>query len=332
MSYARIAYILESNDEVVVLDGGMGTVLASRGVASVENPNIWSVPALLDAPLEVIRAHQDYGLARADVLTALAFRTGPTALRKGGLDKLSRPLTQLAIGLAEEARRSLLDFNTGRPMPAIAGNMTSIEDTFVPSKSPGSWSFSEHAEKAQYLAEAGCDFILIESVPSLEEASVAVAAAGPTGKHVWLSVVLAPVSTVSSSPDNARMLDGTPVADIPVLLQDMPVQPDALLFNCCMPEAITLALQVIGDRIPVPFGAYANVGEPTSDEHAPWVRRPDITPDRYADMVAEWCESGARIVGGCCGTTPDDIKAIRRRLSRGSPMKVGRARSATLAA
>jgi S-methylmethionine-dependent homocysteine/selenocysteine methylase len=304
VSYDRIASLL-ADQRVVVLDGGFGTELQRRGVKEAYHPHIWSALGLIHSPALVLQIHLDYVLAGADVITAGAFRTNSSALRKAGLDGLSRPLTHLAVNIASEIK-SKLWLHRGREI-CIAGNLTAVEDCYSPNQSPGEAAFIEHSEKARYLAEAGCDLILIESMPTVVEGICAVRAAKAVGKPIWLSFVLKPTGLPP------QLLDGTDVVKLPGILADAGAMPDALLFNCSSPGAITSAFVSLKQeltRCSVPMGAYANVERPT-DQGGPWVRMTEITPQAYANIASQWVELGARIVGGCCGTTPDDIRAMK---------------------
>lgn len=307
MSYDRIASLL-ADRRVVVLDGGFGTELQRRGVQEAYHPHIWSALGLIHSPTLVLQIHLDYVLAGADVITAGAFRTNSTALRKAGLDGLSRPLTHLAVNIANEVK-SKLWLHRGREI-CVAGNLTAVEDCYSPEQSPGDAASNEHGEKARYLAEAGCDLILIESMPTVVEGVCAARAARTTGKPVWLSFVLDPKAP------SPRLLDGTDVVRLPGILDDEHARPDALLFNCSSPEAITSAFVTLKQEavgFGIPIGAYANVERPRpSDKEGPWVRKAEITPQSYANIASHWMQLGAQIVGGCCGTTPDDIRAVKQ--------------------
>jgi S-methylmethionine-dependent homocysteine/selenocysteine methylase len=305
MFYERVANKLKIKSGVVLLDGALGTELRRFGVRDADHPYIWSVSGLLRSPETVFQIHQEFALAGADVITAGAFRTNRRAMGKVGLEHLSRPLTILAVSIALSVQEKLMgDLGTA---PAVAGNITAVEDCYFPERSPGRLADKEHEEQARILAEAGCDFILIESMPALEEAISAIQAARRTGKPVWLSMVLAPIL------EAPQTLDRTSVVDLPSKLIASDALPDVLLFNCCQPVVIEAAIEALQGRVPVPSGAYANVEQPV-EGGGPWERIPQITPERYAELALRWVKRGAKVVGGCCGTTPEDIRAIRRAL------------------
>jgi homocysteine S-methyltransferase len=264
MPYDKVERLL-TDGKVVLLDGAFGTELRRRHVPGIDDPHIWSARGLLNSPTTVLDIHRDYLLAGADVITAGAFRTNSRALRKAGLDYLSRSLTRFAVSLALEMR-SLF----GRSWDfAVAGNVTSLEDCYTPAISPGASALREHQEKVQYLAEAGADFILFESIPSIQEAVAALRAVEGYDLPVWLSLVLSPDS------DGPELLDGTPVAGIQAVLEQAGRKPDVLLFNCCTPEAISRALPVLANGFSGTIGAYANV-EKEYEIGKPWKRRVEL--------------------------------------------------------
>ncbi len=316
MGYGRVARMLV-NGNVVVHDGSFGTELVRRGVRGANDPYIWSARGLLDAPNIALDIHRDYVLAGADVITAGAFRTNSRALRKAGLDNLSRPLTLFAVSIARQVRE---EFGNQHDF-AVAGNLTSVEDCYDPKVSPVMDAYAEHVEKVDYLMEAGSDFVLIESMPSAVEAAAALKASRDVMRKkrrqipVWVSLIL----SGDGKKHRPTFVDGTPVEDIRKVLENLSGGlPNAILLNCSFPEAISSAIPILVRTMSAsktPVGAYANV-ERQLEPRGSWIRREDISPSRYAEFAVQWIEMGVQIVGGCCGTTPDDIRAIRNAVSR----------------
>ena len=89
------------------------------------------------------------------------------------------------------------------------------------------------------------------------------------------------------------------------------LRPAALLVNCLPPANVTPCLAVLASS-GLPFGCYANLGAP--DDVTGFRRSDELAPEGFADCAASWLAAGARLVGGCCGTTPEHIRAIARRL------------------
>ena len=108
--------------------------------------------------------------------------------------------------------------------------------------------------------------------------------------------------------EGPRLLSGEPLAEAAAAARDAGA--DALLVNCLPPSNVAPCLEVLAEA-GLPFGAYANLGEPSEDG---FTRSESCAPDTFAAHAAAWREAGARIVGGCCGTTPEHIAAMRRML------------------
>jgi len=289
----------------IILDGAMGTELARRGVDT--GLPLWSANALMAAPEVVKQIHLDYLRAGAQVLTANTFRANPRTLARAGLVGRSRALAFLAIDLA---RQAVAMFCAESPCPnrrpLIGGSIAPVEDCYSPWLVPGDAELeAEHGEMARHLADAGCDLILVETMNTTREAVIAARAATATGLPVWVSVTL-----------NARheLLSGEPLRDAAQAI--LSAQPAALLVNC-IPVAQTLSalkeLRAAIGQAPVRIGAYANAGHV---EAAGWSMARGVAPEAYAEAAAEWLAAGARIIGGCCGTSPDHIARLTAGLLR----------------
>ncbi|MCB9794998.1 MAG: homocysteine S-methyltransferase family protein [Alphaproteobacteria bacterium] len=265
---------------LTLLDGPVGTELAARGVPT-PSP-LWSAWALLHAPEAVSAIHRDYARAGATVHTANTFRT-----RRRSAPERWRALTTLAVQLAREA------------VPAgqrVAGSLAPLEDCYEPWKSPED-PRPEHREMARALAEAGCDLLLCETFPHVGEGLIAVEEAAATGLPVWASFTAghaADLLTPAELGEAAR--------------EAVQRGAEAVLVNC-VPASRSLAyLERLVD-LGVPFGAYANAGQP--EEGMGWAPLPDA-PERYLRHAERWRAAGASLIGGCCGTGPAHIAALRR--------------------
>jgi S-methylmethionine-dependent homocysteine/selenocysteine methylase len=276
----------------LLLDGATGTELQRRGV-STRLP-LWSTWALLEAPDVVRQIHAEHHAVGAEVLTACTFRTHARTLAAAGLEGRAVELTRLAVQLAREA---------GGSATLVAGSLAPLEDCYEPGRVPSEPILDrEHAAQAAALAAAGVDLILAETFGTIREATAATRAALATGLPV--------VSGLICGPDGA-LLSGETVAAAAAAL--LPLEPAALAINCT--PAVTLAeplaalLAVTGGR---PVGAYGNIGYPAPDHG--WVATRAQDPDAYAELARGWLDQGARLIGGCCGTTPAHIARLRRML------------------
>jgi S-methylmethionine-dependent homocysteine/selenocysteine methylase len=280
---------------LLLLDGATGTELERRGVRTALP--LWSAHALLEAPEVVERIHRDYIAAGAEAITANTFRTHRRSLAKGGLGARAVALTRGAVGIARRAAR-----DAGRRV-WVLGSAAPLEDCYRPDLVPGNADLArEHAEHARALAAAGVDAILVETMNCVREAAAAARAGLATGLPVLVSF---------ACDGEARLLSGERLADALDAVE--PLGPHALLVNCLPPRSVPACLAVLA-RAGLPFGAYANLGAP--NDATGFTRSDDCPPPEFAAHAAAWRAAGARIVGGCCGTGPEHVRALALALLR----------------
>jgi len=285
---------------VLVLDGPIGTQLAARGVDT--SGTAWSAKANEHSPEAVAAIHRDYASAGASVHTANTFRT-----RSRNIGQRWREFTRRAVTLARSS------VPVGH---AVAGSIGPLADCYEPEKTPPpSVARHEHRQMIEALAEEGCDLLLCETFANLQEASIATAEAVRTGLPTWVAL------TAGYRTD---LLSAETMAEGAKRLVELGAT--AVLVNCT-PAIVT---KVYVDRLAqlqssARIGAYANAGdrqaglgwymhgsgEQATKDVESGKRRAAI---RYADCAAEWIQAGATIVGGCCGTGPEHIEQICRRL------------------
>jgi S-methylmethionine-dependent homocysteine/selenocysteine methylase len=284
-------------DETLLLDGALGTELERRGAPSTLP--LWSTHALLAHPVLVRTIHREYAEAGAEILTANTFRTQARTLARAGMGGRAAELTALAVRLAREAIDTA---TTTRTRVAVAGSAPPLEDCYRPDLGPEDAALvREHADHAENLAAAGVDLILCETHNSVREAHAAVRAARATGLPVLVSFVCG---------GGARLLSGEPLAaGVEAVAAEGPA---AILVNC-------LPLADVAPCIPalaasgLPFGVYANLGAPAEPGGTGW--KAEATPADFAEAAATWVAAGARLAGGCCGTRPEHLRALARRLA-----------------
>jgi S-methylmethionine-dependent homocysteine/selenocysteine methylase len=133
---------------------------------------------------------------------------------------------------------------------------------------------------------------------TLEEIQAASEAARSTGIPFIVSAI---------ARDDGELLGGQSLAEMASLVE--PLGPLALMVNCGNHRVVTTALRKLSTAKPtVPLGAYANMGCPADEKG--WSFTEELSPSRYVDVAREWVSLGARLLGGCCGTTPAHIKAL----------------------
>jgi S-methylmethionine-dependent homocysteine/selenocysteine methylase len=281
------------------LDGAIGTELEKRGHPA--GLPLWSTHALLDAPESLVEIHAEYARAGAEILTANTFRTQRRTLERGaakgpGLAHRDAELTALAVDLARQGARA------SARRCWIAGSAPPLEDCYRPDLVPEPEALlREHARHMENLAEAGVDLVLIETMNSLGEAVVACRAARECGLPALVSFVSWRPGEILSGESLARAAD-----------QIQAEAPLAVLVNCLPPSAVDRCLPVLA-AAGLPFGAYANLGEPHAD--GGFTPSEEYDPGRWADHAKRWLDGGARLVGGCCGTGPGHIRAMGEALA-----------------
>ena len=280
---------------MILLDGATGTELGRRGVDT--RSGLFSAAALLDERgTEALRAvREEYVRAGAQVITANTFRTNP---RKAGARW--RELTGLAVRLARESG------------VAVAGSMAPVEDCYRPDLRPAAEvALREHRQMARALADAGCDLLLVETVAAADEGLAAVQAAVETGLPTWVAAMAMPDGRMRSGDDlRAFFREARSAGAV------------AALINCVPCDGVDRGLDAAAES-GLPFGAYAHMGE--VDPEAGWPATPVLSPAEYAARASRWLERGARIAGGCCGTTPAHIAALSRLSSaRHDPLQADR--------
>ncbi|MBI2322956.1 MAG: homocysteine S-methyltransferase family protein [Chloroflexi bacterium] len=284
---------------VVLLDGAIGTEILRRDVT-------WADHQLKKRP-DVVRAiHADYIAAGADVISTNTFQLTRRSflnhfkdlahMRHIGTPDLETRWAELlraGVKLAQEARAQTAG---GRPV-AIAGAMTTLEWCFRPDLAPpADQARAEYREVIEVFADAGCDLLLIETVNSVGEAVAAAEAARQVGIPFWIAFVC---------DERGRLFTGETLADAARALA--PLEPDALLLNCAPPPDVTAGLRELLPHWRGAAGIYPHVGRYDPPE---WLFTDEYPPERYAEVGRAWVDLGARVVGGCCGTTPEHIARL----------------------
>ena len=277
---------------MLILDGPMGTELGRRGVATPA-PG-WSAYALESSPESVRDIHRAYAVAGAQAHRGNTFRTQPKLFPERYVELALRAHALLRQGLA----------SAGVPDPDAGGSsfgcMAPIEDCYRPDLSPPeSVARGAHRKMASALRDAGYARIVCETFPHAAEARIAVEEAVATGLETWLALTAGPDGALMSPEAMERAArDGVAAGARAVLV-------------CCTSAAMTGAYVERLARIGVPFGAYANAGDPAAG--LGWAAEPMRAAAAYATLAAEWVAAGASIVGACCGAGPAHIAELATR-------------------
>ena len=288
--------------ELVILDGGIGTEILRRG-SNWASHHIQSDPDLNRA------IHADYIAAGADVITTNTFQLSQRSFQNhfndqdqmraiGALELAGRAAELIAgaVELAREARDA-----AGCAEVSIAGSMTTLEWCFRPDLTPDEDAMRrEYREMVEVFRDAGADLILFETFNKVSEARIALEAAREAGMPAWMGFV---------SDAAGLLLSGETMADVARGLEHLPCE--AMLINCCPVGETTAGLQRLVEHWTGPTGAFAHVGR----FYPPvWMFTDECPADEYLAHCRRWVDLGARVVGGCCGTTPEYIQVLNQRL------------------
>jgi homocysteine S-methyltransferase len=288
----------------VVLDGGLGTELDRRG-ADLRDP-LWSAKALLESPELIRDVHAAYFAAGADIAISASYQASFAGLARRGLDaeaaaRLFRRSVELAREAATAAGGDRLVAASVGPYGAFLGNGAEYTGTYDLDEA-GLVEF--HAPRIEALAKADPDLLAVETIPSIVEARALTQALGRAERvPAWISF---------SCRDGAHLCDGTPFG----LAVDVATSSPSVIavgVNCTSPLLVTSLVEIAAGRTDLPIVCYPNRGAFWEPVRKVWVdpprqdARPSLRP-------LEWREAGARLIGGCCGTTPTDIAAMAEAL------------------
>ncbi len=302
-------YLEAIRSHVVVFDGGMGATLEQYDLTSEDYGGLAGKcheALVLKRPDVIQGVHESMVAAGAEAVQTDTFQASRLKLDEWGLGEqaleINRRAGEIARTAAGEER-----FVVGSVGPT--GMLPASDDPTL-----GGITFAElreiFAEQCQGLIEGGVDVILIETAQDILEVKAAVFGARDAFTTTGRSV---PIQTqVSLLPNGGKMLLGTDIASVLTTLTSLGV--DALGLNCSTgPEDMRDAIRFLGEHSPVPISCIPNAGIPHQGPNGETIFPEEAEPlaDVLADFVTRY---GVAIVGGCCGTTPDHIRAIVERV------------------
>lgn len=270
----------------VILDGATGTNLQNAGMPVGVCPEQW----ILENPDVMVKLQEDYVAAGTNILYAPTFTANRIKLEEYGLQDRLEEMNRELIAISKRAAK-------GRAL--VAADMTMTGQQLYPI---GDLMFEElvdvYKEQARVMAEAGADLFVVETMMSLQECRAAVLAI----KEVCDLPVMV---SLTYNPDG-RTLYGTEPATATVVLQGLGA--DAIGINCSTgPEDMIEPVRQMAQFATIPILAKPNAGLPEL-ENGKTVYRTDAA--EFASWGKKLVEAGAAIIGGCCGTTPEHIRAL----------------------
>jgi methionine synthase I (cobalamin-dependent)/5,10-methylenetetrahydrofolate reductase len=290
---------LLADGNVHVLDGAMGTMLYSRGVFV----NVCYDELTLKQPGLVQEVHEAYVRAGAEIIETNTFGANPVKLSGFGLEERTEEINRAAAGLAHRAAR-------GRAL--VLGAVGPLGIRIEPWGSTArSEAVAHFTRQTRGLAEGGVDGFILETFSDLEELHAALEAARAAAPEM-------PVIAQMTVAEDGNTSYGTPVETIAARLTEWGA--DVVGLNCSVGPAPMLdAIERMADVTTTALSAQPNAGLP----RAVGDRRIYLaSPDYMAQYARRLLASGARFIGGCCGTTPEHIRRIRECLAGTQPRRV----------
>ena len=291
----------------VLLDGAMATELEARGCDLADS--LWSAKVLMENPQLIYDVHLDYFRAGAQVAITASYQATPDGFAARGLNEAqARSLIAKSVELAKQARDSYRAENPAAKGLLIAGSVGPYGAYLADgSEYRGDYQRSAqvfqdfHRPRIEALLEAGVDLLACETLPSFDEirALAQLLEAYPVAQ-AWFSFTLR---------DAQHLSDGTPLRDVLALLADYP-QILAVGINCIALENTVEALSYLHSLTPLPLVVYPNSGEHYDAVSKTWHHHGEAcaTLEGY---LPQWLAAGAKLIGGCCRTTPKDIAALK---------------------
>jgi homocysteine S-methyltransferase len=281
-------------DRAVVLDGGLATELERRGY-DLSTP-LWSAALLATDPDAILAVHRDYFAAGAQVATAASYQASLEGFASVGAD--AAVMIRRSVDLARRAR----DEHGGGWVAASVGPYGAVLADGSEYRGDYGLTVAQlrrfHRPRLELLADAGADVLAVETIPCLAEVEALVAELTALGHPAWLSITCVGVRTRA----------GESLADAFTMAGDCPAV-FAVGVNCCAPTDVAGAVTLAGPHSGKPVVAYPNSGESWDAARGTWHGARGFAG---AD-VDSWVRRGARLVGGCCRTGPEDIAAVAQR-------------------
>jgi 5-methyltetrahydrofolate--homocysteine methyltransferase len=287
MSSTRFLDRLQSG-KVLVLDGATGTNLQRRGLPVGTPSDFW----VLDNPDAVLQLYREFVEAGSDIILTNTFGSSRLHLGHAGLADRFEASNRKAVELAFQATAG-----TGTLVAGSLGPLGEMLQPFGPLAEAD--AEAAYAEQARVLSEAGVDLLVIETQFDLNEAKAAIRGAR--------SVSDLPIVCSFSYDRGTRSMMGVKPSQVARELAECGVS--ALGINCGRSlEDNVKALAELRASTELPVWFKPNAGMPRTTETHELIY--DVTPEMMGAQVQVWAQAGARLVGGCCGTSPEHLAAI----------------------
>lgn len=295
---------------LIILDGALATELENRGCNI--NDSLWSAKILAENPELIEKVHYDYYASGADCAITSSYQaTIQGFVEKGFSETEAIDLIKRSVKIAKKARDDFWNNplnRNGRPTPLVAGSVGPYGAYLADgSEYRGDYKITEeelidfHRPRIKILVEEGVDILACETLPNLMEAKAIIKLLKEFPKvNCWMSF---------SCRNDLEISDGTLISDCAKFL-DACDQVAAIGLNCTAPRYVQSLIKEIKKISNKPVVIYPNSGEEYDAETKTW--HGNCSCDAYSCNAKGWFNDGAKLIGGCCRTTPEDIKAIAK--------------------
>ena len=287
--------------ETILMDGGMGSEFDRRGMTT---PTTWSGGPMLTHPELVREIHQDYIEAGAEIIITNTFSTGRDVLEQADLEDKVTLANKQGIEAAVQARS-----NTGTEDSVIIAASVSTMSPKAHAEVPVSYekALETYREQLGELAKGGPDVAVGEMLVRISDTLAVIDAAAELGLPVWVGLSLVRDGDELYLGIQDRH-GGETLQDAMDAIKDKDIATVFIMHTGA--DDTAPGLEIVKKNWSGTFGAYAHfprLGGPTKGN--------SLDPQQYLEYAKGWSEQGALIIGGCCGTRPDHIQALREWLS-----------------
>ena len=308
LSTSELATLL-ADGKSLVIDGALATELETRGHDL--SHALWSGKTLIEDPDCIRQVHLDYFLAGADIAITASYQASIIGLQQhlslSGTE--AKHLVKLSATLAQKAREQAYESGVPRTRKLLVAGSVGPYGAYLADGSEyrGDYTCTAEEFKAFHrpritaLLDAGVDFLGIETIPSFNEVRALLEllhSEFPTAT-AWLGCTLKDASHIS---------DGTPLSEVLSFVSQYSDQTLAFGINCVPPSTALASLQHMRSLTAMPLLCYPNSGETYVPSEHVWTG--DKSGREIRESSLQFRAAGASLIGGCCRTTPEDIKNI----------------------
>ncbi len=285
---------LLADNALVVIDGGLATQLEAQG-CDLNNP-LWSASIIESNPQAIVDAHRAYLDAGAEIIITASYQTTAADLVARSVELAIQARDEYSRDNPRQERSPLIAGSAG-PYGAVMGDGSEYTGDY----DVGVEELRDfHRSRLGILDDSGADLIACETIPSFDEAKVLCELLEDVRHPAWISF---------SCRDECRISDGTPIAEAAALFRNHP-RVLAVGVNCTRPQFVAPLIGQLREAIPEKaIVVYPNSGEDYDAGSKSWSGT--VTALDWADAARQWVDAGAVIIGGCCRTGPEHIRAIR---------------------